>query len=271
MAHPFPPGDDGFRFFPVPTKKGKGVSFMENDPRWHSGAPNETEYAAAIDELLANLPADTETFTVPHTWPPPLQPEPLVVAYGAALLDAAERHPNLVVLDADLTRELGLVTFKERYPDRFFQIGIAEQDMVGIASGMAMNGSLPVVHSHAAFLTRRALDQVHNQVSERTQVIYVGGAAGKLQPNGNGNALTNQDAERNSVSYRDTDGSGGEPHHRRFTLRELARDARELGLGQYLLGGSAGCGLGARRGHRGLRKVGASAACAPMMPHATEQ
>ena len=167
------------------TIKGKGVSFMENNPAWHSRTPNQEEYEAALGELLDRL-GRVDVWPVPHTWPAPMQPEPLIAAYGQALLDAAEAHPQLVVLDADLTKEHGLVAFKERYPNRFFQCGIAEQDMVGIASGMALRGLLPVVHSHAAFLTRRALDQVHNQTTERTKVIYVGGSAGKLQPNGNG-------------------------------------------------------------------------------------
>lgn len=186
FATDIPEENNGFRILNLPTTKGKGVSFMENDPAWHSRAPSEQEYEAALAELLARLPKDIETFTVPHTWPPPMQPEPLVAAYGAALLQVAEQHPELVVLDADLAREHGLLAFKERYPERFFECGIAEQDMVSIASGMALRGLLPVVHSHAAFLTRRALDQVHNQTTERTRVIYVGGSAGKLQPNGNG-------------------------------------------------------------------------------------
>lgn len=170
------------------TTKGNGVSFMENRIAWHSGAPSEKEYEAALAELMAPLAAldSLETFTVPHVWPPPMQPEPLVAAYGRALVEAAERCPELVVLDSDLTKEHGLLEFRGRFPGRFFQCGIAEQDMVGIASGMALRGLTPVVHSHAAFLTRRALDQVHNQVTEGTRVVYVGGSAGKLQPNGNG-------------------------------------------------------------------------------------
>ncbi len=182
---PIGPGDRGFHFIPIPTTKGKGVSFMEGNPAWHSRTPSQQEYETALSELLARLGA-VEVWTVPHVWPPPMRPEPLIAAYGQALLDAAGRHPELVVLDADLAREHGLLPFREHYPDRFFECGIAEQDMVSIASGMALRGLLPMVHSHAAFLTRRALDQVHNQVTEGTHVVYVGGSAGKLQPTGNG-------------------------------------------------------------------------------------
>jgi len=166
------------------TTKGRGVSFMENQPGWHAGALSESEYRAAALELLDRL--DAELWHVPHEWAPPPPPDPLVAAYGAALVAAAGRIPGLVVLDADLAKEHGLLPFRERYPERFIECGIAEQDMVSIASGMALRGLLPVVHSHAAFLTRRALDQVHNQVTEGTRVLYVGGSAGKLQPNGNG-------------------------------------------------------------------------------------
>ena len=66
-------------------------------------------------------------------------------AYGEALVEQAEREPRLVALDADLRLDTGLVAFRERFPDRFFECGIAEQDMVSQAGAMALAGLLPVV------------------------------------------------------------------------------------------------------------------------------
>lgn len=180
------------------TLKGKGVSFMEGNPRWHSGAPNEEEYKLAFGLLQTNLhvlwitdhasdecPCD-RSISVAHTWFPFKEPDPLIAAYSEALCEMAELNDRIIVLDADLTKDCGLLAFRERFPDRFIECGIAEQDMVSMASGLALRGFIPICHSFAAFLTRRALDQVYNQVSEGTRVIYVGSMAGKLPDNGPG-------------------------------------------------------------------------------------
>jgi transketolase len=92
-----------------------------------------------------------------------------------------------VVLDADLMIDTGAVVFRDRFPDRFFECGIAEQDMVSQASGMALSGLLPVAHSFACFLTPRANEQMYNACSELKRVIYVGSLAG-LVPAGPGHS-----------------------------------------------------------------------------------
>lgn len=172
------------------TTKGRGVSFFEVDPaRWHSGAPNEGEYLRAIPELVAALRAiagDIEWQTFTHTWPVPRPPDPLIEAYSEALCELAAEDERIVVLDADLAKDCGLLPFKERFPARYVECGIAEQDMVSTASGLALRGFVPICHSFAAFLTRRALDQVYNQATEGTRVIYVGSMAGPLPPTGPG-------------------------------------------------------------------------------------
>jgi transketolase len=73
------------------------------------------------------------------------------------------------------------------YPDRFVECGIAEQDMVSMAAGMARRGALPVVHSFACFLAARPNEQIYNQCSEATKVVYVGSLAGLL-PGGPGHS-----------------------------------------------------------------------------------
>ena len=91
---------------------------------------------------------------------------------GRTLVALAERHESLVVLDADLASDCRVRAFELAYPDRFVESGIAEQDMVSAAAGLARHGLLPVVNSFASFLASRANEQIYNQASERTKVIY---------------------------------------------------------------------------------------------------
>ena len=83
-----------------------------------------------------------------------------------------------MALDADLCLDTGLVPFRERFPERFFECGIAEQDMVSQAGAMALAGLLPVVHSFACFLSTRPNEQIYNNATEGTKVIYAGSLAG---------------------------------------------------------------------------------------------
>jgi len=185
------------------TVKGKGVSFMEGPAMkdgelyaYHSGAPPEEPYTAGLKELLAaanglfgelglgSVATDTRTRSPRRE---PRKTENLVAAYEQALVRQGERNPHLVALDADLIKDCGLVSFARRFPDRFVECGIAEQDMVSMASGMARRGVLPVVHSFACFLAARPNEQIYNQCSEGTKVLYVGSLAGLL-PGGPGHS-----------------------------------------------------------------------------------
>ena len=80
--------------------------------------------------------------------------------FADALLAAADAHPELVVLSADLSKYTDLVPFAERHPERFFQVGMAEQNMMGIAGGLAKAGWLPVAVTYGVFATRRAFEQL---------------------------------------------------------------------------------------------------------------
>jgi transketolase len=98
---------------------------------------------------------------------------------GRALAEAAEREPRLCVLDGDLADSDGAYHFAERHPERFLMAGIAEQNMVSVAAGMASCGQLPWVFSFAAFLCYRAYDQVRVSVSQARQpVVLVGSHSG---------------------------------------------------------------------------------------------
>lgn len=85
--------------------------------------------------------------------------------YGEALLAAARRDPRIVALTADLTGPTETDIFRDALPERFYQAGIAEANMVGMAGGMARCGHIPFVHTFSVFATRRAYDQVAMQVA----------------------------------------------------------------------------------------------------------
>ena len=187
------------------TRKGAGVSFMEPHalPRaasslygFHSGAPAPDRYDAALRELAERLDARLsklrsepvgleEAPSNPAT--PAGAPQRLVTAYGEALADEAEREERLVALDADLVLDTGLIPFRDRFPERFVECGIAEQDMVSQAGALALAGLLPAVHSFACFLSTRPNEQIYNNSTEGTKVIYAGSLAG-LVPGGPGHS-----------------------------------------------------------------------------------
>lgn len=186
------------------TIKGRGVSFMEHTAmapyeeryRFHSGAPDADSYARAVEEIVAAIdrqlqavnaaPLSLET-AVAHDRPASARPQRLVDAYSRALIDQACRNPQIVALDADLMLDTGLIPFRQAFPERFFECGIAEQDMVSQAGGMALRGLLPVVHSFACFLSARPNEQIYNNATERTKIIYVGSLAG-IVPGGPGHS-----------------------------------------------------------------------------------
>ena len=186
------------------TVKGKGVSFMEGTAlqpddrlyRFHSGAPTPALYARSVEELLAHAnallaAAGAAPLRVEET-PCPERPvldgmQRMVPAYSQALLAQAARNSRIVALDADLALDTGLLPFEERFPERFVECGIAEQDMVSQAGAMALQGFLPICHSFACFMPPRANEQIYNNATERTKVIYVGSLAGLL-PGGPGHS-----------------------------------------------------------------------------------
>ena len=100
-------------------------------------------------------------------------------AFGEALLAIAPDVPELVVLDADVSSSTRTAPFGQRYPDRFFNVGVAEANMVDIAAGMATCGLRPVVSTFALFLSLKAADQVRNIVCyNKLPVVLAGNYAG---------------------------------------------------------------------------------------------
>ena len=86
-------------------------------------------------------------------------------AYGQALKELGSRYPNLVVLDADLSKITQTVHFAKAFPDRFFNVGIAEQNLMAITAGLATTGMLPVANTYACFATMRACEQIRTFIA----------------------------------------------------------------------------------------------------------
>ena len=85
-------------------------------------------------------------------------------SFGMALCELAKEHDDIVVLDADLAAATKTEIFKKAYPDRFFDCGISEANMIGVAAGLATAGKVPFAASFAMFATGRAYEQVRNSV-----------------------------------------------------------------------------------------------------------
>ncbi len=101
-------------------------------------------------------------------------------AYGKALEELAAQEPNLVVLDADLSGSTMTKGFGAEHPDRFFDMGIAEANMVGVAAGLATCGKKPFVNSFAMFAAGRAWEQVRNSVAYPGLNVKIVGSHGGL-------------------------------------------------------------------------------------------
>jgi transketolase len=180
------------------TIKGKAVSFMEHTSidsdvenyKFHSGAPTDEMYVRAAQELIDGSNSLLSSINSPHVelevvvrQSMPLandKIERLIPAYSEALLTQARKNKRIVALDADLILDTGLIPFQKEFPERFVECGIAEQDMVSQAGGMALEGLLPIVHSFSCFLSSRPNEQIYNNATEKKKIIYVGSLAGIL-------------------------------------------------------------------------------------------
>jgi transketolase len=99
------------------------------------------------------------------------------LAYGQALLELAARESRTVVVSADTQDLLGIRTYIERHRDRFIELGIAEQNAIGVASGLATTGLRPYVCAYAPFISARSMEQVRNDIAYANQRVVIGAAA----------------------------------------------------------------------------------------------
>jgi 1-deoxy-D-xylulose-5-phosphate synthase len=154
----------GPRLLHVVTRKGCGYAPAEADPvKYHGVTPFDPEHGIA----------------------PPARPAPTYTdAFGQWLCEAAERDPRLVAITPALREGSGLVRFAERFPERCFDVGIAEQHSVSFAAGLAAQGLRPVVAIYSTFL-QRAYDQVvHDVALQGLPVLFAIDRAGVVGPDG---------------------------------------------------------------------------------------
>ena len=173
------------------TFKGRGISFMENHPSWHGKpVPKGEETQKAIDELTKRLKPSTTALTIQKPSSSPgatgtatsaLPPPPYKLgdsaatreAFGVALEALGAVNPLVVALDADVKNSTYTDKFGKKFPNRFFENFIAEQNMVGAAAGLAACGKIPFVATFAAFFTR-AYDFVRMAAISQSNIKLVG-------------------------------------------------------------------------------------------------
>ncbi|MEK7631020.1 MAG: transketolase C-terminal domain-containing protein [Patescibacteria group bacterium] len=108
-----------------------------------------------------------------------LEQKPTRAGFGEGLVEAGDKDPSIVALCADLTESTMILPFKKKYPTRFIEIGVAEQNLAGVAAGMAALGKLPVISSYAMFSPGRNWEQIRTTICYNEQsVIIVGSHAG---------------------------------------------------------------------------------------------
>ncbi len=173
------------------TVKGKGVSFLEDRNGWHGKALGEEDLSRALEEIgeidepvreelappedLAPEPVDPGVPEVLHYLPD--EPVATRTAYGNALVRLGPRFPDMVCLDGEVSNSTRSAAFRKHRPERFFEMYVAEQNMVGAALGLAVRGKKPFVSTFAAFLTR-AFDQVRMSRYSDASMVLVGSHAG---------------------------------------------------------------------------------------------
>ncbi|MCL4477105.1 MAG: transketolase [Nitrospirae bacterium] len=173
------------------TIKGKGVSFIEDKNGWHGKALKKEELARALEELgtvdrsvRGNVPkpedlkpeerAPQKAVRVSYAGDKPVATRH---AYGNALARIFPAFPDMVVLDAEVSNSTYSEIFKAAYPERFFEMYIAEQNMVGAALGLSRRGKIPFVSTFAAFFTR-AFDQIRMSQYSDANIKFCGSHAG---------------------------------------------------------------------------------------------
>ncbi|SDB52061.1 transketolase [Desulfonatronum thiosulfatophilum] len=173
------------------TFKGKGVPLMENLDDWHGKPLNAEQGKQALRELghaTADAPArlaEPERLQPAKSDPQKLEDpayeaggqEATRVAYGRALARLGAAHPELVVLDAEVSNSTMADIFRKKFPDRFFEMYVAEQNMVSTGLGLAVRGKLVFVSTFAAFLVR-AYDQVRMARYSDANLKFCGSHAG---------------------------------------------------------------------------------------------
>ena len=171
------------------TIKGKGVSFIEDKEGWHGKALDPDQAKQALAELGA-VPSKTFATLKPDPWTPKAMPpaktpdlatytDPLATrkAYGEAIAALGAARADVVALDAEVSNSTHAEDFKKTAPDRFFEMYIAEQQMIAAAVGMQVLGLVPFASTFAAFMSR-AYDFIRMAAVSRANIRLSGSHAG---------------------------------------------------------------------------------------------
>ena len=174
------------------TFKGQGVSFLANEDNWHGKAvPKGEELDKALAELgplNTDIPLQIETpkptnkqaTKIKECVPPEYASDEEVATrggYGTGLAKLGAANPNVVALDGDTKNSTYAEQFMKLYPDRFFEMFIAEQNLVGAGIGLAKRGKIPFVSTFAAFLSR-AYDHIRMSAISQANIKYAGSHCG---------------------------------------------------------------------------------------------
>ena len=177
------------------TVKGKGVSFMEDKENWHGKVLLKEELKQALDEIQKDEKVDVNTkekiikprssFFINSKGQEEYeglncnynQETSTREAYGDALVSLGEINPRVVVLDAETSNSTYSIKFKEKFKNRFFEMFIAEQNMISTACGLSSQGYIPFVSSFSAFLTR-GFDQMRMAQYSNSNIKITGSHAG---------------------------------------------------------------------------------------------
>lgn len=176
------------------TIKGKGVSFLEDKDNWHGKALSKQELEKALGEMgpintsirgKIDPPSGSQKPEINISQPKSqtkieYKMGDLIAtrkAYGNALVRIYPNYPEMVVLDAEVSNSTFADIFKNKYPDKFFEMFIAEQNMVGTAVGLSRRGKIPFVSTFAAFFSR-AFDQIRMSQYSKANIKFIGSHAG---------------------------------------------------------------------------------------------
>lgn len=102
--------------------------------------------------------------------------KPIREGFGIGLMKAGEANPNVVALCADLTESTRVILFKEKFPDRFVEMGVAEQNMASVAAGMALMGKVPFITSYAMFSPGRNWEQIRTTICYNEANVKIAGS-----------------------------------------------------------------------------------------------
>ena len=181
------------------TIKGRGVSFLENREGWHGKALSQEDFEKAVGELgeidrlvrgevakpisnikykISNISKKaSDTHRLLTTGYKIGEEVATRKAYGEALAKLGKVDPRIVALDGETSNSTFSEIFRKEFPDRYFEMFIAEQNMVGVALGMSKRGYIPFVSTFAAFFTR-AFDQIRMSAYSQANIKFVGSHAG---------------------------------------------------------------------------------------------